>query len=568
MSLVVLTASSIAYGEENSKMELYKQLIEEGKKEGVPRFNDVTPETIEKLGGFQSGDFGSREKEDQYRLFTDKRDFIRYSGLYPTLDNLIYVMLLDKEDPRGGKSSAFSILNSEYTKLGKDPSQEQLRKHLEDCYKISAMYKARPPDERGSYDGVDNLRAIVEAILLLTKLDKEEGFRHADEFIKDEDVSWYSRIHFLNNMMEFEYTGGYVVLGELAELAKDDTRIKNLLVDMLDYYSEYNGQFATNTEIVINTNQKSKTQIHNEKLELYKQLIEEEEKDGAPPFLYNVTPENIERLNGRTISFADSKNYPKFSFFKEKIWFIKHSNLYPTLDNLIKVALSDENNHIYAGKTFSQIMLLGHNKEPMKQVMKYLDDYHAKKSAFCLLALRVTQLEKDKPSMEQVKQYLENCGNAEFIVSGIPLLTKLDKEEGFRFADKIINDEAVPLEEKTNLVFLMMSFGYTGGYIILNEIAKSDKGSIKSNFPMHMDYYSRYNGQFATNTKIVIDTTTISKVDSEEIESVYEEKQKETSISTGSDTNNNTVVIILFATVAFLAVGGGVVYYIRNSSRK
>ena len=374
--LALLTASSVVYGEEDNITELYKQLIEESKKDGTPGLDDITPENIEKLGSLGSDDFADREKANKYSIFREKCYFIRNSGLYPTLDNLIHVVLFDKGDPERAKANAFSILDSEYARLEKDPSLEQLKKHLEDCNKIRAMFKSIPEEERSEYDASNNLRTIIEAIRLLTRLDKEEGFCHADEFVKDKEVSAYLKMIFFRNMMEFEYTGGYVILDELAELAKqDDRHMQNDLSRLIDYYSEYNGQFATNTDVIINTNRKSKTQLHNEKMELYKRLIEEEKE--VMSVLIATTPENIEELLSTFIKFAEPGMGQKYHRLQGKIMFIKFSGLYPSTYNLIKVALS----RTYDEKTLSELW----DKLPINQTQKYHDDSLAKSAAFIIL---------------------------------------------------------------------------------------------------------------------------------------------------------------------------------------
>jgi len=237
---------------------------------------------------------------------------------------------------------------------------------------------------------------------------------------------------------------------------------------------------------------------------LYRQLIKESKKDGLSSLLADITPDNIGQLLKGNILFSSGEEAAKFEDFVRKIYFIRYTDLYPSLENLINVAFSDE-------------VTLPDER----------DRDFAKHAALFILASEYTQLEKDKPSKEQVKKHLKNCDSAD-IYFGILLLTRIDKEEGFHFADKIINDENVSLVAKVVLSVGMIPFEYTGGYVILNEAAKYVKlnetveynalneeeriavATIDYYLPVMMEYYSLYNGQFATNTEIVIDTTAIS----------------------------------------------------------
>ena len=519
--LAALTASSLVYGEEaqraelsKEKRELYQQLIEEGKKDGVPELDDITPENIEKLANFyfNSGHFENEELERKFTLYRDKITFVQRTGLYPTRENLIEVLFSDKYHPNSEKASAYSVLER-HVQLEKEPSVEQVKKYLETINETRIIFNKMPPTERGRRHASSNMARIRKTIPMLAKMDKEEGFRFADEFMKDKDISLEDKIGLSRLMMEFEYTGGYAFLDDYAKsLDPNDQYIRNkqgTIATLRDYYSEYNGQFATNTDVIINTNQKSKKQLHREKLELYRQLIEEGKKNGFPR-LENTAPEDIEKLTMMHIRFVDSENGVKFSLLQNQILFIKYSHLYPSFENVMKVALSEENDNI----------------DKNEDNFGSKDYIYAQKMAFRILTSKYSNFEKDAQSAEPVKKYLENCNNIEVVVTGIPWLTKLDKEEGFRLADKIMNDEKVPLTNKIRLFHKMTRFEYTGGYVILDEVAKSDNYYVKYDFSAMMKYYTRHNGKFATNTEIVIDTRTISNEKIELYRQLIEEEKK------------------------------------------
>lgn len=215
--------------------------------------------------------------------------------------------------------------------------------------------------------------------------------------------------------------------------------------------------FAILAVLVILTASSAVYGDENQKAELYKQLFEEAKKDGLP-MLNDTTPENIGELTSTLIKFVNSEDEVKFSLLQNKISFIERTGLYPSLENLINAAFSDGDGTIYAMMTMKQISDLEGNELSRDRARKYRDDYNIKVRAFHILTSKYMQLEEDKPSVEQVKKYLEKCENIGIIVSGIPLLIKLDKKEGFRFADDIMRNENVPSEERQNLSREMKRF--------------------------------------------------------------------------------------------------------------
>jgi len=206
-------------------------------------------------------------------------------------------------------------------------------------------------------------------------------------------------------------------------------------------------------------------ELGKERQKLYQQLIDQEKDEFVELFGTwrpdGFTPENIEDLTMMKINAGPGRG-PRISLLQGKISFIRGSGLYPTLENVMKVAFSDEDDSIYAEMTPSQLSEL--IKDRSEEGRKYFRYYYDKIRAFRILASECMPLEKDHPSVEQVKKFLENCQDIGIIVSGIPLLTKLDKEEGFHFTDKILKDENVPAETKKNLAWTMKHyFGYPNG---------------------------------------------------------------------------------------------------------
>lgn len=218
-----------------------------------------------------------------------------------------------------------------------------------------------------------------------------------------------------------------------------------------------------------------------EKMKQYSDLLEEGKISGIADLLKGVTPENIEQKILYVSIQSDKEREEKFYSFQAKLHFIKETAIYPSLDNLISVGLSEN---------------------------KY--SKNARVIALRILASKYTKLETNKPSVNAVEDFLKNCIDIELEIEGVPLLTRLDKGKGFAVADKIISDKGIGLKDKMNLSCRLIPFAYTGGYMILKELIKSNDPIIKLNIPMLIDYYEQYNGEKATNTEITIDTTAIA----------------------------------------------------------
>jgi len=194
----------------------------------------------------------------------------------------------------------------------------------------------------------------------------------------------------------------------------------------------------------------------------YSQLINESQKAGLT--IEGLSPQNIEKYSFMLIQFADQKKEERFYYLQKQINFIRFADLYPSLDNLLKTALSDDKQNI--------------NIQTM---------------AWGILASPFTKLEKNKPTTEEIIKFIETCKNNAIISEAIPVLVKLDKAKGFAAADEFINNSKVSLKDKMRLSLALMPFEYTGGYVILKDLLKSQDIIIRSNLQILKNYYQQYN---------------------------------------------------------------------------
>ncbi len=214
-----------------------------------------------------------------------------------------------------------------------------------------------------------------------------------------------------------------------------------------------------------------------EKNKQYSLLIEEWKNSALASWLHDITPENVERKFLYRTTQSDRETEEKFYYFQKLLLFIHFSELYPSLENLLKIALE-------GGQ----------------------DDVNAQIAALRILSSPHTKLEKSAPSVQMVSEFLAECENVRIVIEAVPLLTRIDQEKGYAFADTLIRDKNITLKDKMILSLHLMHFAYTGGYVTLPNLIESDDAIIKSNLPILLDYYSRYNGKFVTNTEIIIDT--------------------------------------------------------------
>ena len=190
-------------------------------------------------------------------------------GIDVDSEKLYYLLFRDRQfvDPAKASKYLFLQLKISYWNITKKAATaSNLTASISNPGNVSEQYAAflvLNSDEMGSFViDVSSLKKILEesdsedikgeCIALVTRFDRNEGFKEADKFMTNDVYSLKSKVKLNIGLMKYEYTGGYGILKEILLNNPSVSPAKYSIPILLDYYRTHDGEKATGSEEVIN----------------------------------------------------------------------------------------------------------------------------------------------------------------------------------------------------------------------------------------------------------------------------------------------------------------------------
>jgi len=203
---------------------LMESLLQEAKALG---FHSIDQSNIGNIR-FLGGQFMDYESESRFRLLQNRVNYALIFNLEPSIENLTKT-IRSKGDHRKYHFGCIAALET----LNSLPDQE--------------LRGIATEDIQACFDRHEEWLVKTGCVRLITKIDRKTGFRNADEFMRNENVTLRAKVFLAMGLIRYDYLGGYPIMKDA--LCSLDPMVRSNVPVLMAFFERKDGEQAGNVEI-------------------------------------------------------------------------------------------------------------------------------------------------------------------------------------------------------------------------------------------------------------------------------------------------------------------------------